>query len=120
MVSNERPTILLRAGAFGVVTAENVLTVNFGIKNEPESVWFPLFAGTEPAERFLQSLGDKGKGMIVFQLASPEELETLLADLKSLGTTHVNFAAEVSALAPIPIDEAVRRLGNPTQWGAVG
>jgi hypothetical protein len=117
MISTEKPTILLRSGVF---TAENVVTVRFGIKNGPEIVWLPLFAGTEPAERFIPSLGENGNGMTVFQLANSDELETLLVELKSLGTTHITFPVGVSASDPIPIDEAVWRLGNPFGWGAVG
>jgi hypothetical protein len=100
MASAERPTVLLRNGVFA---AEHVVTVNFGIRGEYNRIWFPLFAGPEPAERFLLSLGDKGKGMTVFQLASTDALKTLLAELKFLGTTHVNFTAEASSPDPLPI-----------------
>lgn len=116
MVSTEMPTVLLRPGARGAFAAENVVTIDLPTKSRRTSVLVLLFAGAEPAQRFLLSLSDKGKGATVFQLASPDALGTLLADLKTLGTTHVNFTAEPSSPNPIPIDDAVSRLGNPYQW----
>jgi hypothetical protein len=68
--------------------------------------------GDEPAKQFLNSLGEKSKGMKIFELKGLDALETLLVDLRKSGVTHVNFNAEGDNPNPIPIDEVIDSLHN--------
>lgn len=111
-VQSVPPTVLLYPGAPKLATAQNVVTINFGLTDGTHGVLFPLFIGSEPAERFVTSVGNRAQGMTPFSLESFDALDALLVDLKKSGVTHVNFNADPDKPNPIPIDEVIASLRN--------
>jgi hypothetical protein len=110
----EPPTVLLHAGAPRVAEAQNVVTANFRFQDGESGVVVPLFIGTDPAERFIRSLGGHGKGMTPLPLEGFDALENLLEGLKTTGVTHVQFNPERPGHGPepVPIDEVLVSLRN--------
>src|SRR5262245_38931877 len=104
------PTVVIHAGApQSPIAADNLVRVNFGSQGSPLGVLVALFLGDGPAQQFIQSLGQSGKGMTACPVPGLAELEVLLTDLKQRGVTHVDFNAKRN---PIPIDDVIDSLRN--------
>src|SRR5262249_40783953 len=108
----EPPVVLLYPGAPQTPEAANVVTINFGLTDGTRGVLFPLFIGAEPAERFVQSLGEQGKGIAPLRLENLDALDQLLIGLQEAGVTHVNFNAQRDKPNPIPIADVIDSLHN--------
>jgi hypothetical protein len=105
--------VLLQPGAHQEAIAENVVRVDFYVEAAGPGILVPLFTEAEFAEKFLAALGERAKGMTVFQLGTLHDLENLLVDLQKAGTTHVHFNAMPPGSAsaePVPIDEVIARV----------
>jgi hypothetical protein len=109
------PWVLIRPGRGNRPNALNVLNIDTKNRGERLGILIYVFLNKDMATNFVDGLsviGQELSELVPCQLRDPEEMKSLLVELKNAGITHVYFNptspyGDDPNQPPVPIDAAL-------------
>ena len=117
------PWVLIRPGRGNRPNALNVLNIDTKSRGERLGILIYVFLNKDMATNFvdgLSAIGQELSELVPCQLRDPEEMKSLLLELKNTGITHVYFNptspyGDDPNQPPVPIDAALGKIARITE-----